>query len=32
MDLANLKNIDLKEIIEKFKSEGLSDKKLLIKT
>ena len=31
MDLANLKNIDLKEIIEKFKSEGLSDKKLLIK-
>ena len=31
MDLANLKNIDLNEIIEKFKSEGLGDKKLLIK-
>ena len=31
MDLANLKNIDLNEIIEKFKYEGLGDKKLLIK-
>ena len=31
MDLSNLKNIDLKDIIEKFKSGGLSDKKFLIK-
>ncbi|WP_415303856.1 pilus assembly protein PilO [Candidatus Pelagibacter sp. Uisw_090] len=31
MDLANLKNIDLKNIIQKMKSGGFSDKKILIK-
>ena len=31
MDLANLKNIDLNDIIQKLKSGGFSDKKILIK-
>ena len=31
MDLANLKNIDLNDIIKKLKSGGFSDKKILIK-
>ena len=31
MDLANLKNIDVKDLIGKLKSGGLADKKLLIK-
>ena len=31
MDLAELKNIDLKEIFSKLKSGGLSDKKVVIK-
>jgi len=30
MDLASLKNIDLKDIVGKFKSGGIADKKLLI--
>ena len=30
MDLASLKNIDLKDIVAKFKSGGIADKKLLI--
>ncbi len=30
MDLANLKNIDLKDIVTKLKSGGIADKKLLI--
>ena len=30
MDLASLKNIDLKDIVAKLKSEGIADKKLLI--
>ena len=30
MDLANLKNIDLKDIVAKLKSGGIADKKLLI--
>ena len=30
MDLASLKNIDLKDIVAKFKSGGIGDKKLLI--
>jgi Tfp pilus assembly protein PilO len=31
MDLANLKNLDLNDIIQKLKSGGFSDKKILIK-
>ena len=31
MDLANLKNLDVKDLIGKLKSGGLADKKLLIK-
>ena len=31
MDLANLKNLDLKDIIQKLESGGFSDKKILIK-
>ena len=31
MDLANLKNIDVKDLIDKLKSGGFGDKKLLIK-
>ena len=31
MDLANLKNLDVKDLIGKLKSGGLGDKKLLIK-
>ena len=31
MDLASLKNIDLKDIVDKLKSGGITDKKLLIK-
>ena len=31
MDLASLKNIDLKDIVNKLKSGGIADKKLLIK-
>ena len=30
MDLASLKNIDLKDIVAKLKSGGIADKKLLI--
>ena len=30
MDLANLKNIDLKDIVTKLKSGGIADKKLLV--
>ena len=30
MDLASLKNIDLKDIVTKLKSGGIADKKLLI--
>ena len=31
MDLANLKNLDVKDLIDKLKSGGFGDKKLLIK-